>query len=223
MKNLLEKIQNLDINNINESELETFLPELGMNNENLNEMPEHLSQYYGKGLKFWQYPNQFSKYLKHITTKDINSYLEVGCRWGGTFIITSEFLKLKNTNVKLFCCDLINKSDVLTEYSKHQSFEYLNTSSFNLNRGILPQDVDLILIDGDHSYEGVKKDFEISLQFNPKYVVFHDIKSSVCSGVVKFWSEVKENYPSFEFIEQYDSVVGDFLGIGLIELGDDKI
>lgn len=91
-------------------------------------------------------------------------------------------------------------------------------SSFELNKNVLPQDIDLILIDGDHTYNGVKTDFEISLQFNPKYVVFHDIKSIVCPGVVKFWNEIKENYKYYEFIDQYDDVNGEFLGIGIIEL-----
>ena len=218
MEELLKLIKNLDIDSMSDKNLEDFLPELGMNDEKLSEMPHHLSDYYGKGLKFWQYPNQFSKYLKHITNKEINSYLEIGCRWGGTFIITSEFLKLKTPNVDLFCCDLISQSDILNEYSNYQKFEYLKTSSFNLNKIILPQNVDLILIDGDHSYDGVKKDFEVSLQFNPKYVVFHDIFSCVCPGVVNFWNEIKTNYTHFEFTEQYDSVNGDFLGIGLIEL-----
>ena len=49
-------------------------------------------------------------------------------------------------------------------------------------------------------------------------MVFHDIFSSVCPGVVNFWNEIKTNYTHFEFTEQYDSVNGNFLGIGLIEL-----
>lgn len=223
MENILQLINNLNIKEITEIELEEFLPNLGMNDENLNEMPKHLSQYYGKGLKFWQYPNQFSKYLKFISEKKINSYLEIGCRWGGTFVITSEILKKNTIDVKLYCCDLIEKSDILKQYSNHQNFDYLNISSFDLDKTTIQQDVDLILVDGDHTYSGVKNDFEIALQFNPKYIVFHDIKSIVCPGVVRFWDEIKHNYPHFEFIDQYDDVNGDFLGIGVIELGNGKL
>lgn len=218
MNEILNLIKENDILKMSEKELENFLPNLGMNNENLNEMPKELNQFYGKGLKFWQYPNQFSKYLKKILEYNINSYLEVGCRWGGTFIITSEILKLKNNNVKLYTCDIINKSEILLEYYNYQTFNYIQKSSFDLNQNDINENIDLILIDGDHSYNGVKTDFEVCLKFNPKYVVFHDIKSSVCPGVVKFWDEIKNNYKNYEYVEQYDSVSGDFLGIGLIEI-----
>ena len=218
MKEILKLIKESDILTMSENELEIFLPNLGMNNENLNEMPKELNQFYGKGLKFWQYPNQFSKYLKKIMEYEINSYLEIGCRWGGTFIITSEILKLKNNNTQLYTCDIIDKSKILSEYSEYQEFIYLKKSSFTLDKNDIKNNIDLILIDGDHSYEGVKKDFEVCLNYNPKYVVFHDIKSSVCPGVVKFWNEIKNNYKNHEYIEQYDSVNGEFLGIGLIEL-----
>jgi hypothetical protein len=218
MQNLLDIIKNIDIKKITEEELENLLPYLGMNGENVHEMPTHLSQHYNVGLRFWQYPNQFSKYLKLLSTFKINSYLEIGCRWGGTFVITNEFLKLKNKNVKAFACDIIEMSDILTEYSKHSDFKYLFINSTLLDKENVQEQIDLILIDGDHSYNGVKIDFERSLQYSPKYVVFHDIKSDACGGVVKFWNEIKNNYKHHEFIEQYKSVNGSYLGIGLIEL-----
>jgi cephalosporin hydroxylase len=218
MKNLLEIIKNVDIVNITQKELEDLLPSLGMNGENNHEMPSHLSQYYNVGLKFWQYPNQFSKYLMLLSTFKISSYLEIGCRWGGTFIITNELLKLKNKKVKSYACDLIDMSSILTEYKNHSDFTYIKDNSANLNKENAQDKIDLILIDGDHSYNGVKIDFEKSLQYSPKYVVFHDIVSDACHGVVQFWGEIKKNYKYYEFIDQYESVNGSFLGIGLIEI-----
>lgn len=218
MENEIKLIRSLDIDKITEKELEDFLPELGMNNENLREMPKELSNYYGKGLKFWQYPNQFSKYLKQLSKYEINSYLEIGCRWGGTFIITNEMLKLKNKDVKSYACDLIPICDVLTEYKKYSDFTYIHESSFGLTKNHVGNQIDLILIDAEHSYEAVKKDLEVAKQFNPKYVVFHDITNDVCMGVNQFWNEIKNEYKHYEYIEQYNSVVGTYLGIGLIEL-----
>jgi cephalosporin hydroxylase len=218
MEKEIKLIRSLEIDKMTEKELEDFLPNLGMNDENLIEMPGELSEYYGKGLKFWQYPNQFSKYLKQLSKYEINSYLEIGCRWGGTFIITNEILKLKNKDVKSYACDLMPICSVLTEYKKYSDFTYIHESSFNLNKNNVSNQVDLILIDAEHSYNAVKKDLEVAKQLNAKYVVFHDITNDVCMGVNQFWNEIKNDYKHYEFIEQYDSVVGSYLGIGLIEL-----
>ena len=81
---------------------------------------------------------------------------------------------------------------------------------------------DLIFIDGDHSYEGVKNDYEISKN-NGRIFVFHDIINMVCPGVTRFWNELKNDssdiYNFFEFTEQYNDVWENtnktYLGIGV--------
>lgn len=59
---------------------------------------------------------------------------------------------------------------------------------------------DLIFIDGDHTYEGVKKDFEMykNLLSDRGYIAFHDIDpnhifaDSYAGQVYKFWKELDE-------------------------------
>jgi len=59
---------------------------------------------------------------------------------------------------------------------------------------------DVVLIDGDHSYEGVKKDFETLIQKNTSklyYVFFHDY-GLVLGGVKKYVDEIIEK-DKFEY------------------------
>jgi hypothetical protein len=81
---------------------------------------------------------------------------------------------------------------------------------------------DIIFIDGDHSYDGVKNDY-ILTQHAGKIYVFHDIVNAVCPGVIQFWNELKntetKKFDFYEFTEQYDEVIKStgqhFLGIGV--------
>jgi cephalosporin hydroxylase len=206
----------------NSNYLENLIIKLGFNTEILREQPKIVKNN-GGGLLIWQYPNQFSKYLCLLRQQNINSYIEIGCRWGGTFVLTNEYLKMFNSINKSVAIDIIDSpvvnyciSNNETQFIKinSQSEEFINYMNNNY--------FDLIFIDGDHSYNGVKNDYEISKN-RGKIFVFHDIVSDVCPGVVKFWNELKNNnndiYNFFEFIEQYEDVWNDtqqkFLGIGV--------
>ena len=73
--------------------LEALLAELGLNDEALGEMPPDLHAHCGHGLRLWQYPVQFSKYLVRLSRLGVRSYLELGIRHGGSFVITTEYLE----------------------------------------------------------------------------------------------------------------------------------
>jgi hypothetical protein len=215
----IEFLKTIDFKNISQEDLETILPTLGMNDECTHQMPGILLDYFGWGLKFWQYPNQLSKLIKFISTLNIDSYTEIGCRWGGTFVIINEVLKQQNPYLKSWACDLIDKSEVLNEYSNYSPFTYIKNNSHSEDfASIFPKNIDFIFIDGDHSYEGVKEDYEMMLKFNPRYMMFHDI---LCPdmGVYQFWNEIKTQYKHYEFTDQYDITNNKgLLGIGVIEL-----
>lgn len=85
--------------------------------------------------------------------------------------------------------------------------------------------VDFLFIDGDHTYEGVKRDFEMyrSLVAPDGMIGFHDIVPEKASSetfqggdVPRFWSEVAQDHVVEELVADYDA--GSF-GIGVVRLG----
>jgi cephalosporin hydroxylase len=202
--------------------LENLIVKLGFNTEILHEQPKIVKDN-GGGLLIWQYPNQFSKYLSLLCKQNISSYIEIGCRWGGTFILTAEYLKMFNNIDKSVAVDLIQSP--VQSYclaNKESQFISINSQTEDFKLYMNNNYFDLIFIDGDHSYVGVKGDYEISKN-SGRIFVFHDIVNDVCPGVVQFWNELKNTesdiYDFFEFTEQYDDVWNDthqtFLGIGV--------
>lgn len=80
------------------------------------------------------------------------------------------------------------------------------------------QPLDYLLIDGDHRYDGVKRDFEMygPLVRRGGLIVFHDIvvgPPDFVGGVPQFWREIKPQYRHVELID--DPLQGGY-GIGIL-------
>lgn len=207
-----------------------LIPFLGLNNENLWEQPAELSNFFGTGLHIFQYPNQFARYLAWLAEhgKDSKTYVEIGSRWGGTFILTCEWLRRIGAPLETaIAIDPLGETPMISFYGDHLSkcginYQFIKDVSTsyavrNLFEELRP---DFVLIDGDHSMQGALLDYMMA-RTSAKIIVHHDIASDACPDTTTLWHALKElesaTFAAYEFTDQYPSVAGSFLGIGVLK------
>lgn len=146
--------------------------------------------------------------------------LEIGTQKGGTlyFWINIESasqiisIDLEKDNLKPVKEGVEDKELILINGNSHKE-EVFEKVQRKLNYKL-----DFLFIDGDHSYEGVKQDFETysSLVTKNGLIAFHDIvpaSKKRVGGVPDFWGEIKEDYKSKEFVKSWNQPG---FGIGVI-------
>jgi predicted O-methyltransferase YrrM len=80
--------------------------------------------------------------------------------------------------------------------------------------------VDLLFVDGDHEYEGVRKDYDLyaPLVRPGGLIAFHDIvpgDEGLVGGVSRFWEELRRSHETTELVESWDQ--GGY-GIGVVRV-----
>jgi len=150
----------------------------------------------------------------------VKTYLELGIGDGGSFLLDSFFCKkmIKVAHCVDSACypravqslsgieQKIGELKLLLPESEVVFYNETTDVFFGARRN----PYDCIFIDADHSYEGVKKDFENSLMILGEggRIIMHDINSNTyCPGLVKFWKSIK-NSKSIEFVCSEDCGIG---------------
>lgn len=200
--------------------VEKLIKEMGINGEKPHELPQELIPCMG-GIRAWVMPVQTAPYLSWLHDNGpFDSYLEIGTRFGGTFMLTCEALRSKNKNLWAVGCDIICQPIELKTYMSIRGFEYLHGSSGSdeFKKMATSRRWGVCLVDGSHKYEDVVRDFEI-VNGNADVIVFHDVCSDACPGVVKIWEEMKTKHPyrCYEFTKQYFTDKS-YMGIGILDL-----
>jgi glycosyltransferase involved in cell wall biosynthesis len=153
---------------------------------------------------------EWKKFLEYTQNNiNLNNVLEIGSySLGSTSSLVEIFENVISVDISKgqFWDDFKLKNDNWDYFIGDSSSSEMLEKIKNLNTKF-----DLIFIDGDHTYDGVKRDFVIYKEFlNDKGIIaFHDIldtdfhKSHNCN-VDLFWNEIKKNYNYKEFIDISD-------------------
>lgn len=184
-------------------------------------------------IKPWQNYSELLSLAELIASKKPKILLEIGTAKGGTLFMAS---KLADNDALLISIDLPFgmygggypewKIPLYKSFKKgNQKIELIRGDSHSIEiythvKSILKDHkVDFLFIDGDHTYEGVKRDFELysTLTSTQSIIAFHDIVSDKSDNpdhfVSVFWNEIKKSYPSSEYIsDKHQSK----LGIGVL-------
>lgn len=120
-------------------------------------------------------------------------YLEIGCYAGGSAI-----LMLHRPNTTVVSVDLgspihpdIVKNNIKNNNPYNNNFYYIQGDSQNLSTLTKVKEVidrvDILFIDGDHSFQGVVRDFEMYKELVPPggYIIFDDYNDKESSPEVK--------------------------------------
>ena len=184
---------------------------------------------------FWpkQVKEELLMLVKVLVEIKPQNIVEIGTAGGGTLFIMT---KLAQDNAKVmsiylpqgrfgggypewkskFYSSFANKTQQikLLRSDSHQQATFNECVQFFGNSKL-----DVLFIDGDHTYEGVKQDYELykPLVRDGGIIVFHDIvlhpKNAECEVQI-FWEEIKQDYEYEELVHDWDQK---WAGIGVLK------
>jgi predicted O-methyltransferase YrrM len=181
-----------------------------------------------------QVPSELHEFASVVAARKPKAVLEIGTFQGGTLMV---LCRVSHPRATVISVDLPGGQFG----GGYKWFHVLLFKSFTANRQRLHllrkdshkketleevreilrnQRLDLLFIDADHTYDGVRADFEL---YSPLVqagglIAFHDIAKNTPAaeyGVPRLWNEIRDRYRYSEIIDNPDQVGS---GLGLLYL-----
>jgi len=164
-----------------------------------------------------QVKSEAIQFMHFFQDKKIINIMEIGTKWGGNFYMLANIAQGKKISVDMiggpFGGWVMNNHPYIGQIDKKRNNFFKNKFSdvymidgnstylstrLQVEKILGYEKLDLLFIDGNHSYEGVKKDFEIykDLVNNDGYIILHDINDTdhhrdIGVDVNRLWLELK--------------------------------
>lgn len=186
-------------------------------------------EYAGNGLKPFQVEEELARLVEDVRRLNPLTVLEIGTAKGGTLLL---WTRLAQPNATIVSIDLPggkfgggydnHRAAVYRRFAgKKQKLHLLRLdshaqSTFDMAKQLFDgTPVDLLFLDGDHTYEGVKRDWEMySTLVRPGgMIAFHDVAGNYEDTQVKaLWDGIKQNFQYREYITDPNG----YYGIGIL-------
>lgn len=188
---------------------------------------------YFKSLELKQNMQELLLFVNMLKSHFLTTVCEIGTNKGGTLFI---WCQIASPDAHIISIDLPGgqfgggyhekATAFLSSFSKPQ--QKLDLLRGNSHDPVIQSDfvstlngqtLDFLFIDGDHTYLGVKDDFEFYSRFvkNGGFIAFHDIlirEEHPEIQVHRFWEEIKQKYEHYEFVDKSGNCRP--IGIGVI-------
>lgn len=203
------------------------------------ESSAHLVRY-GQGLgngvvSSYQVESEISSFLDRVSALDARVVVEIGTAKGGTLLLLA---RSAHPHATLISVDLpdgsfgegypVWRGPIYRRFALPtqtltlvRADSHLDSTRERVRTALEGRQIDLLFIDGDHSYEGVRNDFEdyAPLVRAGGLIAFHDIVEGppdAVGGVPRFWKELHERLGGEEIVADRSQGT---CGIGVIRNG----
>jgi len=176
-------------------------------------------------LKPIQVPEELACLLEDVINLKPRTVLEIGTFRGGTLYL---WTRLAQPQAKIVSVDLPGgkfgggysrlKTPLFRRFARdRQTLHLLRANSHDeatletVRRLFGDSEIDFLFIDGDHTYEGVKRDWEMysTLVRKGGMIAFHDVAGNYGETQVKrYWDCIKNGYAHREYLAHSESLYG---------------